>query len=55
MHTVILETTLVCPACGRQAQETVPADASLYFYECGGCGASLRPVYCSHGSMPCLK
>ena len=37
MHTVILETSLVSPACGHQAQETVPAAASQYFYECGGC------------------
>ena len=57
MNTVTLETTLVCPACGHNAPETMPTDACQYFYECGGCGALLRPeagdccVYCIARSL----
>lgn len=38
----------------------MPTDFCLYFYECLGCGATLRPlendccVFCSYGSVPCL-
>jgi hypothetical protein len=37
----------------------MPTDACLFFYECKGCGALLRPkpgdccVFCSYGSVPC--
>ena len=37
----------------------MPTDACIYFHECAGCGALLRPkrgdccVFCSYGSVPC--
>lgn len=54
-----LESTLACPGCGHRKTETMPTDACLYFYECEGCGAVLRPkkgdccVFCSYGTVPC--
>lgn len=50
--------TLTCPECGHQATEEMPTDACQYFYDCGGCGAVLKPlsgdccVYCSYGTVP---
>lgn len=50
---------LTCPACGHRAREAMPQDACLFFYECKGCGARLRPkpghccVFCSYGSVAC--
>jgi hypothetical protein len=54
-----LLSTLTCPHCGHQKQETMPTDACLYFYECQSCHATLRPkpgdccVFCSYGSVKC--
>lgn len=59
MTTVILESVLTCPHCGDAAQETMPQDACLFFYECNNCKALMRPkrgdccVFCSFGSVPC--
>jgi hypothetical protein len=56
---LITESTITCPVCGTAKAETMPTDACLYFYECTGCGALLRPkrgdccVFCSYGSVPC--
>jgi hypothetical protein len=50
---------LTCPHCGRGHTETMPEDACIYFFECQGCGAMLKPkagdccVFCSYGSVPC--
>ncbi|MGH8495752.1 MAG: GDCCVxC domain-containing (seleno)protein [Gammaproteobacteria bacterium] len=50
---------LTCPECGHVSIESMPADTCIYFHDCGGCGASLRPrpgdccVFCSYGSVPC--
>lgn len=50
---------LTCPNCGARHTEAMPGDACIYFYECRGCGAVLRPkagdccVFCSYGSVPC--
>ena len=57
----VLSTTsqLTCPKCGHVAVETMPTDACIYFYDCLGCGAVLRPkagdccVFCSYGSVRC--
>jgi len=55
----ILESTLTCPACGHQATEAMPENACVFFYDCAGCGALLRPkqgdccVFCSYGTVPC--
>ena len=51
--------TITCPMCGTAKAETMPTDACLFFYECTGCGALVRPkpgdccVLCSYGSVPC--
>jgi hypothetical protein len=55
----VLESTLTCPLCGHRTSETMPVDACIYFHDCAGCGALLRPkpgdccVFCSYGSVPC--
>lgn len=54
-----LQSTITCPHCGHQSRETMPTDACVYFYECPGCHAMLRPksgdccVFCSYGSAKC--
>jgi hypothetical protein len=54
-----LASTLTCPDCGHQAAETMPTDYCLFFYDCLGCGTTLRPkagdccVFCSYGTVPC--
>ena len=56
---MILESVLTCPLCGLATRETMPTDACLYFYQCHGCNAVLKPnrgdccVFCSFGSEPC--
>ena len=56
---LITTSELTCPNCGHIAREIMPTDACLYFYDCRGCGAQLRPkagdccVFCSYGSVPC--
>jgi hypothetical protein len=50
---------LTCPACGQRAEEEMPLDACMYFYECRGCHTLLKPkkghccVFCSFGTVPC--
>ena len=59
MNTVILASELTCPECGHKAVETMPENACLFFYDCAGCGALLKPlagdccVFCSYGNVPC--
>ena len=43
MNAVVVESMLTCPHCGCAARETMPTDARLFFCECRGCGALLRP------------
>ncbi|HTC16630.1 MAG TPA: GDCCVxC domain-containing (seleno)protein [Steroidobacteraceae bacterium] len=56
---MITMSVLTCPKCGRVSRETMPTDACIYFYDCVGCGAVLRPkagdccVFCSYGSIAC--
>lgn len=51
--------TITCPSCGHAKAEQMPTDACLYFYDCEGCGTTLRPsagdccVFCSYGDAPC--
>ena len=53
------ESTITCPHCHGQRTEVMPLDACVFFYECTGCGALLKPqpgdccVFCSYGSVPC--
>ncbi|WGH77828.1 GDCCVxC domain-containing (seleno)protein [Jannaschia ovalis] len=55
----ILVSRLTCPECGHASDEVMPTDCCLFFHECPGCGARLRPrpgdccVFCSYGSVPC--
>jgi hypothetical protein len=56
---VILNSTLTCPHCGFKSTETMPLNACIWFHDCQGCGALLKPrpgdccVFCSYGSVPC--
>lgn len=56
---VTLRSVITCPACGATAEEEMPTDACLYFYECRHCHEVLRPqrgdccVFCSFGSVKC--
>lgn len=56
---VVTRSVLTCPRCGAAAEETMPTDACVYFYECRACRARLRPnpgdccVFCSFGSQKC--
>jgi hypothetical protein len=56
---VSLQSTLTCPKCGKSSVEKMPDDACLFFWNCPGCGARLKPkrgdccVFCSYGSVPC--
>ena len=56
---MVHETTIVCPECGRSQTETMPAATRQRLYSCKGCGAVLTPksgdccVYCSHSTSPC--
>ena len=58
-HEIILQSTISCPNCGHQKEETMPTDACQFFYECENCHTLLKPkqgdccVYCSYGSMAC--
>jgi hypothetical protein len=59
MNDIVLRSFLTCPRCGHHREEEMPVDACIFFYECPGCGALLRPkpgdccVFCSFGSVPC--
>ena len=56
----LADTSVVtCPACGHRKAERMPTDACMFFYECEGCGALLKPgsgdccVFCTYGTIPC--
>jgi hypothetical protein len=59
MSAVTLESVITCPRCGFREVEAMPTDACLFFYECAGCGARLKPrpgdccVFCSYGTVQC--
>ncbi len=59
MSVVVTESLLTCPSCGHRQVMCMPQDACLYFHECAGCNAMLKPkpgdccVFCSYGSVPC--
>ena len=38
-----LTSELTCPHCSRQHTEIMPQDACIFFFECQGCGAMLKP------------
>jgi len=51
--------TITCPHCGHKESEVMPVNACLFFYDCKGCGAQLKPksgdccVFCSYGDKCC--
>ncbi len=51
--------TLTCPNCRYQKEETMSIDACQYFYECENCHSIIKPqqgdccVFCSYGSVKC--
>jgi hypothetical protein len=51
--------TITCPECSTAKVELMADDACRVFYQCTGCGVTLRPkagdccVFCSYGSVPC--
>lgn len=55
----VLESRITCPNCGYQSDEVMPTNACLFFYDCPGCSAQLKPldgdccVFCSYGSVRC--
>ncbi len=54
-----LKSVITCPECGHCAEEVMPMNACLFFYDCSGCGARLKPksrdccIFCSYGSVRC--
>ncbi|HET8810107.1 MAG TPA: GDCCVxC domain-containing (seleno)protein, partial [Flavobacteriaceae bacterium] len=40
---VVLQSTITCPRCGHQKEETMPTDACQYFYACENCKTILKP------------
>jgi len=56
---VILKSTITCPNCNFQKEETMHTDSCQYFYECGSCKSILKPlkddccVFCSYGNVKC--
>jgi len=54
-----LYSTISCPHCGHAERLRMPTTACLFFHECSGCGAQLKPkkgdccVFCSYGDVPC--
>ncbi|MFA6096151.1 MAG: GDCCVxC domain-containing (seleno)protein [Candidatus Paceibacterota bacterium] len=54
-----LKSTIKCPQCGFEKEETMPQDACQYFYICSKCQKRIEPkpgdccVYCSYGSVKC--
>jgi len=56
---MVILSTITCPKCGLQKEETMPTNSCLYFYQCTGCEAVLNPrqgdccVFCSYGTVAC--
>ncbi|WDE01271.1 hypothetical protein SG35_011855 [Thalassomonas actiniarum] len=56
---MILVSKIICPECGFQQEETMPANACWYYYQCNSCQVWLKPlkgdccVFCSFGTVKC--
>ncbi|MGR3304311.1 MAG: GDCCVxC domain-containing (seleno)protein [Candidatus Scalindua sp.] len=54
-----LKSTIKCPECGFEKEETMPTNSCQFFYECTNCHTRLKPkkedccVFCSYGTVPC--
>lgn len=55
----IRQAILTCPHCGYAARASMPDNACVYFHDCAGCKARLKPkpgdccVFCSYADTPC--
>lgn len=55
----VLQSTIKCPQCGFEKEETMPTNACQWFYTCSNCGETLKPnegdccVFCSFGTNKC--
>jgi hypothetical protein len=55
----ILRSTITCPHCRHESEQTMPTNACVFFYDCPSCNTRLKPrsgdccVFCSYGSVPC--
>ena len=56
---IIPQSTITCPNCAFEKEETMPIDACQYFYKCTNCETVLKPkqgdccVFCSYGTVAC--
>ena len=54
-----LQSTITCPFCGHQEEETMPTDSCQFFYICKKCDKKISPkngdccVFCSYGTVKC--
>lgn len=55
----IMQSTITCPDCSFQKEETMIEDSCQYFYKCTNCKKLLKPkqgdccVFCSYGNVAC--
>ena len=58
-HAIIFQSLITCPKCSFSKNETMPANACQFFYECENCKAVLKPlagdccVFCSYATVMC--
>ena len=43
MKPILFKSTITCPECGFQKEETMPEDSCQFFYECEKCKTVLKP------------
>ena len=54
-----LKTTIKCPECDFEKEETMPTNSCQFFYKCTKCGVTLKPkdgdccVFCSYADKKC--
>ena len=59
LQKIQLKSTITCPECGFQKEETMPTDSCQFFYKCENCHTVLKPtqgvccVFCSYGNVHC--
>lgn len=57
--TIVIKSTITCPACNHSKEEEMPTDACQYFYKCENCNIIFKPlagdccVFCSYGTVKC--
>ena len=59
MSKINLQSTITCPYCGFEKEETMPVNFCQVKYKCTNCGITIVPksgdwcVYCSYGTEKC--